>query len=85
MDKKFFYSIKSFIWPNFFWFHNLRNTSLAAPGAELEILPLGSSGKILTPLGFLTKACSFKTRKLINKQAYFDLLFSLAVVVLMFM
>ena len=31
--------------------------------AELEILPLGSSGKILTPLGFLTKACGFKTRK----------------------
>ena len=25
--------------------------------AELQILPLGSSGKILTPFGFLTKAC----------------------------
>ena len=52
--------------------------------SELEILALGSSGKILTPLGFLTKACGFKTRKLINKQAYYDLLFSLVVVVLMF-
>ena len=36
---------------------------------ELEILPLGSSGKILTPLGFLTKACGFKTSNLADKQA----------------
>ena len=33
---------------------------------DLEILPLGSSGKIFTPLRFLTKACRFKTGKLIS-------------------
>ena len=51
--------------------------------AELEMLPLSSSGKILTPLGFLTKACGFKTGKLINKEANYDIFFSLVVVVLM--